>query len=115
MDVKQEQEVFVKIAEHEEKIKVTNHRLKDLEEHITKVESLTLSVEKLAFAVENMAKEQIDYRSKQNELAKRILEVEQLPNKRKANILDKYLGQILAIIIGALISYLLFSLLGLQS
>ncbi len=115
MDIKQEQEVLIKIAEHTEQIKVANHRISDLEATTKRIEKLTMSVEKLAMSCEAMTREQSDYRAKQNELAKRLLEVEQLPTRKKAGKWDKYMGQIATIIIGALISFLLFSLLGLST
>lgn len=115
MDAKQEQEIAVKLAEHTEQIKVANHRIADLEATTRRIEKLTMSVEKLAMSCEAMTREQSDYRAKQNELAKRLLEVEQLPAKKKAGKWDKYAGQIASIIIGALVSFLLLSLLGLST
>lgn len=114
MDVKQEQDLIATMAQHTEKLKVCEHRISDLEVVTKRIESLTLSVEKLAVSCEAMAREQVEYRDKQNELAKRILEVEQYPNKRKANAFDKYAGQVIAILIGALVSFLLVELLGIQ-
>lgn len=114
MDVKQEQDLIATMAQHSEKLKVCEHRISDLEVVTKRIESLTLSVEKLAVSCETMAREQVDYRERQNELAKRILEVEQQPNRRKAKILEQYGGQIITIVIGALVSFLLFSLLGIK-
>ena len=114
MDVKQEQDLIATITQHSEKLKVCEHRISDLEAVTKRIESLTLSVEKLAMSCETIAKEQAEHRETQNDLAKRILEVEQQPNKRKAKILEQYGGQIVSIIIAALISFLLFSLLGIK-
>lgn len=94
--------------------KISNHdtRIKNLEKETASLESLTLSVQKLALSIEQMAKEQADYRYKQNEMAERLLTVEQQPLKDKANKHDVYMSQIITLVLGAIVGYLLKSLFG---
>lgn len=106
------EEVAATLAEHSNRIKVSEHRIDDLKEKTDRIESLTLSVQKLAISVEAMAKEQIDYRQKQNDLAEKLLEIERKPDKDKAKKLDGIAEYILFAIMGALISYLLYTFFG---
>ena len=90
-------------------MKVSNHRIADLEGKTDRIENLTLSVQKLAMSVEQMAKEQVDYRARQNELADKLIELEQAPNRAKAKRWDEVLATIIqlciAAIFGALLTY----------
>lgn len=106
-------ELEIKVAELGQQMKVANHRIEDLENKTDRIESLTLSVQKLAISVENMAKEQIDYRAKQEELANRVLSVEQKPNRDKANKWEKVVETLFTLVFGALVSYLLYNIFGL--
>lgn len=98
-----------RISVLEEQMKVSNHRIADLEGKTDRIENLTLSVQKLAMSVEQMAKEQVDYRARQNELADKLIELEQAPNRAKAKRWDEVLATIIqlgiAAIFGALLTY----------
>lgn len=52
-----QEEVAVKIANHDNRIRVCEHRLEDLEEQEKANQELALSVQKLAISVEQMCKE----------------------------------------------------------
>lgn len=110
----EEKELYIAIAELTEQMKVANHRISDLEETTKRIESLTLSVEKLAMSVESMAKEQMDYRAKQNELASRLLDIEQKPYKDKALLVSKIVEHIAIMICGGFCAWLIFKATGIQ-
>lgn len=104
------EELTAKVYVLEERVKVSNHRIDELEEKTDRIENLTLSVQKLAISVEQMAKEQIDYRSKQDQIANKLIELEQAPSKDKAKKVDSiltYVAQlIVAAIVGAVLAYI---------
>lgn len=104
------EELTAKVYVLEERVKMSNHRIDDLEEKTDRIENLTLSVQKLAISVEQMAKEQIDYRSKQDQIANKLIELEQAPSKDKAKKVDSiltYVAQlIVAAIVGAVLAYI---------
>nr|DAY81012.1 MAG TPA: Hemolysin [Caudoviricetes sp.] len=104
------EELTARVFVLEERVKVSNHRIDDLEEKTDRIENLTLSVQKLAISVEQMAKEQIDYRSKQDQIANKLIELEQAPSKDKAKKVDSiltYVAQlIVAAIVGAVLAYI---------
>lgn len=52
-----QEEIAVSIAKHENRIRVSEHRLEDLEEREKANQELALSVQKLAISVEQMCKE----------------------------------------------------------
>lgn len=62
------EEVAVKLAEHENRIKVSEHRIKDLEEQQEQILSLTVSVKELAISTKSMAEE----------LAKQQVQIEEI-------------------------------------
>ena len=92
-----------RIAVLEEQIRVSNHRIADLEEKTDRIENLTLSVQKLAMSVEQMAKEQTDYRDKQERIANKLIELEQAPVQDKAKRWDSIILTILQVLISALV------------
>lgn len=53
-----DEEIAVRIAEHENRIKVSEHRIEDLEEQQKQIQELTISVKELAMSVKNMVTEQ---------------------------------------------------------
>lgn len=106
------EEMQERVIEHDSRIKGTEKRINDLERKTDKLESLTLSVQKLALSVEQMANAQDEYRSEQKNLAERILNVEQQPDKEKANKFDKIWSQIATLVIGAFVGYLLKTFFG---
>ena len=62
------EEIVKKITEHDEKIKVANHRIDDLEEQQKQIQDLTLSVQELAMSVKNMVEVQKAHSEKISEL-----------------------------------------------
>lgn len=99
-----------RISVLEEQMKVSNHRIADLEGKTDRIENLTLSVQKLAMSVEQMAKEQVDYRARQNELADKLIELEQAPARDKAkhweDTVSTVLHYVLTAAAGALLAYI---------
>lgn len=67
---------------------------------------LPLSLGKL----EQMAKEQIDYRAKQDQIADKLIELEQAPDKDKAkrweDTVSTALHYVLTAVVGALLAYI---------
>lgn len=106
-------ELNADIARIDQRCSDIERRLSSLENTIKRIESLTVAVEKLALSVENMAKDQLDYRTKQNEIANRLLEVEQLPMKEKAKHHDKVIEKIIGLILAGVVGFLLNHFLGL--
>lgn len=104
------EEIASRVSVLEEKVKVSNHRIDDLEEKTDRIENLTLSVQKLAMSVEQMAKEQIDYRAKQDQIADKLIELEQAPARDKAkhweDTISTVLHYVLTAAVGALLAYI---------
>lgn len=96
----------LELAKLIEQMKVANHRIDDLESTMNRIESLTISVEKLAVSVEALAKCQMDDRKRSDNLAERLLEVEQYPIKDKAAKHDAAVKQLVTFVIGAILAYL---------
>lgn len=95
------EEVAVKIAEHDNRIRVSEHRIDDLEEQQKQMQSLTLSVQELAFSVKNMVTEQ-------KEQSERLRSLEDEPKKNwnsmKTSALTTITGSFVGAIVGALIT-----------
>lgn len=70
-----EQNMIAFMAEYRNKMEVSEHRIKDLEEQTKQIMSITLSVDRLATSVEQMVIEQ----KKQGE---RLKKLEEEPNER---------------------------------
>lgn len=102
-----QEEIEVKVATLCEKMSVANHRIDDLEATTQRIESLTLSVEKLSMSIEQMVKEQCQQREAQNQLADRLLKVEQLPYQDKAGKWDLVWKQVLVAITSGVVGYLI--------
>lgn len=83
------EEIAVMLTEHEQKLKVINHRLKDVEENTSALNTLALSVKELATNMSNMQKDQ-------ERLSKHIEKLEAKPAKR--------LESIITVIITAIVS-----------
>ena len=101
------EELTARVSVLEEKIKVSNHRIDDLEDKTDRIEKLTLSVQKLAMSVEQMAKEQIDYRAKQEQIANKLIELEQAPAKDKAKKVDSILTYVMQLVVAAFVGAVL--------
>ena len=107
------EELTARVSVLEEKIKVSNHRIDNLEDKTNRIENLTLSVQKLAMSVEQMAKEQIDYRAKQNQIANKLIELEQAPAQDKAKKVDSILTYVMQLVVAAIVGAIL-AYIGLQ-
>jgi hypothetical protein len=83
------EEIAIKLAEHDHEIKVANHRIKDLEEQTIAINELALSTKEMAINMGYMIKEQ-------ERQAAHIEALESKPSKR--------LDTIITVIITALIS-----------
>lgn len=75
----------LELNNHDNRLQTCERRIEDLELKTDKLETLTLAVQKLAISVEQMTKDQADFRGQQNELARRLLEVERAPAQQKAS------------------------------
>lgn len=105
-----ENEILLNINDHDNRLKACERRIDDLENKTDKLETLTLAVQKLAISVEQMTKDQSDFRGQQNELARRLLEVERAPAQQKANEYDDIkktaVHCIISALVGAILVYL---------
>ena len=97
------EEIVVKIAEHDNRIKVSENRIKDLEEQNKTLNEIAVSTSTLATNMKYMAKEQ----QKQGERLEQ-LEHEPAENAKyyRRLIIGCALTAIISIAIGALISHL---------
>lgn len=105
-----ENEILLNINDHDNRLKACERRIDALEDKTDKLETLTLAVQKLAISVEQMTKDQSDFRGQQNELARRLLEVERAPAQQKANEYDDIkktaVHCIISALVGAVLVYL---------
>lgn len=65
------EDIVRELAEHDERIKVVNKKIADLEEQQQRIQDLTLSVQELAFSVKNMVEVQKEHSDKLAELEER--------------------------------------------
>ena len=96
-----EEEVAVKIAQHDNRIRVSEHRIGDLEEQQKQIQELTISVKELAVSVKNMVTEQ-------KEQSERIRQLEEEPGQKWRNIKNTALTANVSTIAGALATGLIF-------
>lgn len=89
------EEIAAKIAEHDNRLKVSEHRVADLEEQQKQIQELTISVKELAISVKNMVAEQ----KAQND---RIEKLESEPGQNWESIKKTVLTTITGTIAGAL-------------
>lgn len=97
---------------HSEQLKTVFKQLETLNGKMDAIEGLALSVQKLALSVEQIANNQAEDRESQKEIIKQIAVLESAPHKDKASKYDRITNQIVNILIGALVGYLLKSLVG---
>lgn len=95
--------IELSINDLDNRLKTSERRIDDLENKTDKLEMLTLAVQKLAISMEQMTKDQSDFRGQQNELARRLLEVERAPAQQKANEYDDIKKTVVHCIISALV------------
>ena len=75
------EEVAVKLTEHENAIGSLKHRVKDLEDQNKILHELTLSVQELAMNIETMVRDQEKYSKTQVRIFQRLEKLEQKPAK----------------------------------
>ena len=93
------EEIAVALANHDNRIKVSEHRLEDLEDSQKQIYELTISVKELAMSVKSMVEEQ-------KEQGARIKKLEEQPVE-KWNLLTKtILTGVISAIVGAAMSAL---------
>ncbi|QNM06562.1 hypothetical protein [Qiania dongpingensis] len=97
------EEVAVKIAEHNKEIGSLKHRVGDLEEQTQTIQSLALSIDRLANNMERMAKEQ----EKQGE---RLKKLEDEPAERWNSAKKTAFTTIVSVVAGALATGLIMVL-----
>ncbi len=97
------EEVAVKIAEHNKEIGSLKHRVGDLEEQTQTIQSLALSIDRLANSMERMAKEQ----EKQGE---RLKKLEDEPAERWNSAKKTAFTTIVSVVAGALATGLIMIL-----
>ena len=90
------EEVAVKLAEHEKEIGSLKYRVKDLEDQNEILHELTLSVQELAMNIQTMVKDQEKYAKTQERIFKRIEKLEEKP--------AKHWDTVITVIITALVS-----------
>lgn len=93
------EEVAAKFADHENRIKVSEHRISDLEESQKHIYDLTISVKELAISVKNMVEEQ-------KEQGERIKKLEAQPGENWNTMKKTILTSIIGTVVGAVLSAL---------
>lgn len=94
------EEIAVKLAEHENRIKVSEHRIKDVEDAQKEIRTLTLSVHEMAISLKNVVEEQKEQR-------KCLDALEAKPGKRWEKASDKIIDVVISGIVGAILATLL--------
>lgn len=93
------EEIAAKFADHENRIKVSEHRISDLEESQKQIQELTISVKELAMSVKSMVEEQ-------KEQGTRIKKLEEEPGKKWDLFTKTILTSIISVVVGAVLSAL---------
>lgn len=88
-----------RLKEVEDRSKSNTHRLDTLEPKVEDIHNLTISVKEIATETRLM-------RQDMNKIDKRVIAIEEKPNKR----LDQIIGYILSALIGGVIGYVLLKL-----
>ena len=89
-----ETEIAVKLAEHENRIKVSEHRIEDLEAQQKVIQELTISVHDLAKSVQDMCKELMEQKS-------RIAELEKVPAENWKSLIKTAITAVVSALVGA--------------
>lgn len=89
------EEIAVKLANHDNRLKVSEHRINDLEESQKQIYDLTISVKELAMSVKSMVEEQ-------KAQGERIDRLEAEPGEKWKFICKTILAAVLGVIGGAL-------------
>lgn len=93
------EEVAAKFADHENRLKVSEHRVADLEESQKQIYELTISVKELAMSVKSMVEEQ-------KEQSERIKKLEEAPVEKWNTVQKTIITSIISTLVGAAISAL---------
>lgn len=89
------EEIAVKLANHDNRLKVSEHRINDLEESQKQIYDLTISVKELAMSVKSMVEEQ-------KAQGERIDRLEAEPGEKWKFICQTIASAVLGVIGGAL-------------
>lgn len=89
------EEIAATLATHDNRLKVSEHRINDLEEQQKQIQELTIAVKELAMSVKNMVTEQ-------KEQSDRIEKLESEPGQNWQNIKRTALTTIAGVLAGAL-------------
>lgn len=82
----------------DDRAKVQDHRIKDLEDTVKQIQDLSISIKELAINMKNMLEEQ----KKQGE---RLSKLEQEPADRWNNMMETIFNTFLGALIGGIIAY----------
>lgn len=101
------EEVAVKLAEHEKEIGSLKHRVKDLEDQNKVLHELTLSVQQLAMNIQTMVGDQERYARTQERIFQRLEKLEEKPAKRW----DSVITLIITVAVNAVMSVIMANIL----
>lgn len=93
------EEIAVTLANHENRLKVSEHRIADLEQLQQQIYDLTVSVKEVAMSVKNMVEEQ-------KEQGEKIRKLENEPAEKWNTLQRTILTSIISTVIGAVLSAL---------
>lgn len=91
------EDVAAKLAEHDNRIRVSEHRLKDVEEAQAAINKLTISVHEMAISLKHMVEEQ-------KEQSKRLDMLEGKPGKKWEKASDTVMTTIIGGLVGAIVT-----------
>lgn len=97
------EEIAATFADHENRLKVSEHRVADLEESQKQIYDLTISVKELAMSVKSMVEEQ-------KEQSERIKKLEEQPAEKWNALQKTILTTIVSTLAGALATGMIFLL-----
>ena len=95
-----EQELALKLNDHDHEIKSLKHRVSDVEKKQTEIETLTLSVSKLAVNMQHMLEEQ-------REQNQRLKALESAPADEVKTIHKTLLTAVITTVVGAIVGAIL--------
>lgn len=93
------EEVAAKFADHENRLKVSEHRVADLEESQKQIYDLTISVKELAMSVKSMVEEQ-------KEQSERIKKLEEAPVEKWNTVQKTMISGVVGALVGAVMAAL---------
>lgn len=102
-----EEEVAVKLAEHEHDIAECKRRIEKVESTSENINKLALSVERLAVSVAVIAKSQEEELKEQKKICKRIDTIEKQPLVAARNFKNEVIRAIVVAVAGGIVGYLI--------